>query len=114
MQCATLILRMQTGFHHAVKTHKHGKSGKKNLITFIDKSAYLMGALTVAVNIPQLVSVWTAPDTGGVSLISWTGFLLASCFWLYYGILHREKPIIAINGMLIVVQFLIVVGIISR
>lgn len=105
---------MQTGFNHAIKAHRHGKNSPKNLINVIDKSAYLMGAVTIAVNVPQLVSVWTAPDTGGVSLISWSGFLLGSCFWLLYGMLHREKPIITINAMLIAVQLLIVAGIIIR
>lgn len=80
----------------------------------IDKSAYVMGGITVAVNIPQLISVWTSPDITGVSLVSWTGFLLGSCFWLLYGILHKEKPITTINAMLIVVQGLIVAGVILR
>lgn len=111
---ATLTLPMQTGFHHAIKSHRHGKKGAKTLTDIIDKSAYLMGGITVTVNIPQLISVWTAPDTSGVSLVSWTGFLLGSCFWLLYGLLHAEKPIIAINAMLISVQALIVAGLIIR
>lgn len=80
----------------------------------MDGSAYLMGAITVAVNIPQLIAVWTKPDITGVSLVSWTGFLLGSLFWLIYGLLHREKPIIVINGGLIIIQALIVFGLILR
>lgn len=84
------------------------------MVKLIDRSAYLMGAITVAVNVPQLIAVWTSPDINGVSLVSWTGFFLGSGFWLFYGIIHKEKPIITINSMLLCVQGLIVLGIIRH
>jgi len=73
-----------------------------------------MGAISVAVNVPQLIAVWTSPSIAGVSLVSWVGFLLGSVFWFAYGLLHHEKPIIVINGGLIVIQGLIVVGLSLR
>ncbi len=103
---------MHTGFHHAVMKRR-GKSSA-TLTRTLDSLAYLMGGMTVIVNVPQLIAVWTAPNLVGVSLVSWCGFLLASCFWLFYGILHRQKPIIAVNGMLLLVQTAIVAGIILR
>lgn len=105
---------MQTGMHHAMYRHAHRDKRKAKLLQLLDKSAYLMGAVTVAVNVPQLITVWTSPDVSGVSLISWTGFFLGSCFWLSYGLLHGEKPIIAVNAALIAVQGLIVLGILRR
>lgn len=73
-----------------------------------------MGALTIAANVPQLIAIWTSPSTAGVSIASWVGFLTGSVFWLSYGLLHREKPIIVINAGLIVVQGLIVLGLAIR
>lgn len=107
---------MQTGFHHAIHRHRHDtrKAKLTGLAKLIDGSAYLMGMITVAVNVPQLISVWSKPDIGGVSIISWIGFLLGSVFWLCYGLIHKEKPIIVINGMLIAVQGLIVWGLAVR
>ena len=107
---------MQTGFHHAFHTHHSKKSSgrTKGLVQLIDKSAYLMGAVTVAVNIPQLIAVWTSPSVAGVSIVSWTGFFMGSAFWLIYGLLHHEKPIIVINGGLIIIQGLIVLGLAVR
>lgn len=107
---------MQTGFHHAFHRHSHNKSpGKtKGLLQLIDSSAYLMGAVTVAVNVPQLIAVWTSPSIAGVSIVSWIGFLTGSIFWLIYGLLHHEKPIIVINGGLLVIQALIVLGLAVR
>jgi uncharacterized protein with PQ loop repeat len=80
----------------------------------IDTVAYGMGIMTVAVNIPQLIAVWSAPTLTGVSLVSWCGFLLASGFWLFYGVTHREKPLIVVNGALLLVQAAIVAGIVIR
>lgn len=73
-----------------------------------------MGAISVAVNIPQLIAIWTSPSIAGVSIISWIGFFLGSLFWLIYGLLHQEKPIIVINGGLLIVQGLIVLGLALR
>lgn len=107
---------MQTGFHHAFHRHSHLKSsGKtKGVIDLIDRSAYLMGAVSVAVNVPQLIAVWTSPSIAGVSIVSWIGFLTGSIFWLAYGLLHHEKPIIVINGGLLIIQGLIVLGLAVR
>lgn len=104
---------MHEGLHHSV-SRSRPKRGRSHVINLLDRLAYLMGAVTVLVNIPQLISVWTAPDTEGVSLVSWVGFFLGSCFWVVYGVLHKEKPIITVNAMLIVVQGLIVIGVLTR
>lgn len=104
--------------HHRVSYYRRKR--KKTGITaggvsrLFDDAAYLMGVTAVAVNIPQLLDVWLKPDISGVSLTSWTGIFLGSCFWLGYGILHKEKPLIVINLMLLSVQGLIVVGILVR
>lgn len=108
---------MQTGFHHAIHRHAHPKhdgTRTKGILKLMDNSAYLMGAVSVAVNVPQLIAVWTSPSIAGVSLVSWLGFLLGSVFWFIYGILHHEKPITVINGGLIIIQGLIVAGLAVR
>ena len=106
---------MHTGLHHALHhTHKKSEGKTSNLIRLIDRSAYLMGAVTIAINVPQLITVWTSPSTAGVSIVSWIGFSLGSLFWIIYGLLHHEKPIIVINGGLIIIQVLIVAGLVLR
>jgi len=104
---------MHEVLHHVIK-RSQAKRNTSHIINLIDRMAYIMGAITVLVNIPQLISVWTSPDTQGVSLISWIGFSLGSLFWIAYGVLHKEKPIIAINTALVMIQGLIVVGILTR
>lgn len=110
--CYAYASDMQTAFHHAYhhRTHPQTHRGKfKKLAEKIDDYAFLMGFVAVAVNLPQLITVWTRSDVSGVSLFSWAGFLLAAIFWLIYGILHEAKTLIVINSMLIIVQGLIVI-----
>ena len=104
---------MLSTFRHAARAHTHKKNAPK-IIETIDDLSYLMGIVTVLVNLPQLYAVWTSPNIGGVSIISWFGFFLGSLFWLFYGLLHREKPIIIMNGALLLVQGLIVVGLLRH
>lgn len=104
---------MLTTFRHATRPHAHHKNAPK-IIGAIDDLSYLMGVITVLVNLPQLYAVWTSPTVAGVSIISWFGFFLGSLFWLFYGLLHREKPIIIMNGALLFVQGLIVIGLLRH
>jgi len=78
----------------------------------IDKLVYLSAIILPLINIPQLYQIWSAKDVAGVSLVSWTGFSIFSMIWITYGILHKEKPIIFLNGGLFIVQLLIVISII--
>jgi len=103
---------MHEGLHHSIGRSR--TKGATKAIRLLDRMAYLMGAITVLVNIPQLIAVWASPDAQGVSMISWTGFFLGSCFWVIYGLLHKERPIIVMNVSLMIVQGFIVIGIFTR
>lgn len=108
---------MLTGFHHEYHRHIHPAKHTGRLARLakrVDDFAFPMGFLAAAVNVPQLIDVYTKKDISGVSLWSWAGFLFAAVFWLFYGILHRAKTLIVINSMLIVVQGLVVVKLLFR
>jgi len=98
------------GQHHMSKNKRHRHKKSSNLISLVDKSIYVFALFAVAANVPQLLNIWVDKNTSGVSIVSWTGFLIASVFWLWYGLLHKEMPIIFINFLLILVQGAIVVG----
>lgn len=100
------------GHHHAYRRdiHRHKKKSSIYLITIIDKFVYIIGLFAVMANLPQLLNIWVEKNTNGVSLVSWGGFLIGSLFWFWYGLLHKEMPIVFINGLLIFVQGVIVLG----
>lgn len=104
------------GAHHAYRRnlHTHKKSQVSTLTRLIDRCIYVIGLISVAANLPQLWDVWVSKNTSGVSVISWMGFFLGSIFWFGYGWLHKERPIMLINGLLIFVQAGIVAGLIIK
>ena len=107
---------MHIAYHHILKKKKKadGKTGKQrsrfDIKRIMDKLVYVSALFGVFANIPQLATIWIDKSVSGVSIVTWFGFLLGSFFWLCYGIVHKEKPIIFTNGLYVIIQFLIVLG----
>ncbi len=107
---------MQTGLHHL---HKRKRISQKNLEPYpskdklknlLDKLVYIMGAFGLIMTIPQILKIWLDQNAAGVSVISWSAYLLSSIVWVAYGIVHKEKPIIVIYSMWIIMKLLIIIG----
>jgi len=81
----------------AVHTLKRKQSKKKTSRTTIlfDKLVIIMGVANLFATLPQVFVIWTDKNAAGVSSYSWGYYALFSVVFLTYGILHREKPIIA-------------------
>ncbi len=62
------------------------------------------------VTIHQIYKIWIEKNATGVSPIAWGTYLFIAIFWVIYGIAHREKPIIFIFSVWIVLDILIVLG----
>lgn len=92
--------------------HPHlGGKGKKKIGWYVDHIIYIAGIFGVSVYIPQLVKLYSEKNAEGLSILSWIGFIVGSLFWMVYGIVHKQKPIIFINASLATVQAIILVGI---
>lgn len=105
---------MQIAIHHYQKGKKSPEEltqKQKSFNKLVDDIIYIVGSFGVLVFIPQLIQIWSPGDISGVSLISWIGISIASLFWLFYGIVHKAKPIIFINILAVSIQLLIVLGI---
>ncbi|MDD2823157.1 MAG: SemiSWEET family transporter [Candidatus Daviesbacteria bacterium] len=107
---------MNIGFHHLLNKYKY--QGKdlviKNALftSFINKGVYCVSFLGILIVLPQTLNIWVGKNTSGVSLITWSGFLVGSLFWLFYGIIHKEKPIIFTNLAGILMNLSIIFGLI--
>ncbi|QQG39509.1 MAG: hypothetical protein HYS81_03950 [Candidatus Aenigmatarchaeota archaeon] len=108
-----------TAFHHLHKRIRVHKKLEKyphpdRLTNAMDKLIYVVSIIMPLLTVPQVLTVWLDGNVSGLSLVTWVSYLVASVFWLAYGILHREKPIIISNVLWIVVFAFIVVGIMMR
>lgn len=95
--------------HHQM--HKIGISKKYSHSQIIaDRLVYVGGFLGILLTIPQITTIWIEKTASGVSAISWSAYLLVAIFWIYYGIVHKERPIIITNIIWIFLDMLIIIG----
>ncbi len=79
---------------------------------FVDGLICLVGILGPILTIPQLTKIWIEKNASGVSLISWSAYLIFAVVWLVYGVVHREKTIVSMYTIWIFIDALIVAGIV--
>lgn len=79
----------------------------KNLV---DKFVYIVGGVGPIFTVPQITKIWIGQNAAGVSVIAWISYLIAALFWVAYGIMHKEKPIIFTYGIWVVLDLIIVIG----
>lgn len=78
-------------------------------MTPIDLIGLLAGAMTTAAFIPQVVKAWRTKHTGDLSLGMYLVFLGGVILWLVYGIYLYSVPIIAANGVTMLLIILLII-----
>ena len=56
----------------------------------------LLGSLsifTMLMTIPQVLTIWVGHQAAGVSLLSWSAYLLSAVLWFWYGIQRHDRNI---------------------
>ena len=101
-------VHLRKRIHQKHEKYPHPDKWKR----FFDKAVLIVGIITVILTMPQVFKIFIEKTAAGVSLISWTTFTIAAMFWLAYGILHKEKPIIITYIGYFIQNFIIVIGVI--
>jgi len=52
-----------------------------------------MSIFTMLMTIPQVATIWMRHQAGGVSVVSWSAYLLSALLWFWYGIQKRDRNI---------------------
>jgi len=113
--------RMGAGIHHLYKRKRfHQLPGEKlqeyphpdKWINRLDKLLLIIAAVGPIMNIPQAIHIFALKNASGVSLISFSSFAFFDIFWLIYGIVHKEKPIIIAYALWFITNLVVVAGII--
>src|SRR5262249_24345631 len=56
----------------------------------------LLGAMsifTMTMTIPQVLTIWVGQQATGVSIVSWSAYLVSAVLWLWFGIRKRDSNI---------------------
>ncbi len=43
--------------------------------------------------IPQVLTIWLSRRAAGVSIVSWSAYLVSAVVWFWYGLQKRDKNI---------------------
>lgn len=72
-----------------------------------------MSVFTILMTLPQILTIWIVHQAGGVSIVSWSAYLLSALLWFWHGLRKRDKNIylpciawIAADGAVIVGAFI--------
>ena len=52
-----------------------------------------MSIFTMLMTIPQVLTIWVGHEAAGVSILSWSAYLLSALLWFWYGLQKRDKNI---------------------
>jgi uncharacterized protein with PQ loop repeat len=52
-----------------------------------------MSIFTMLMTVPQILTIWVGQQAAGVSVISWSGYLLSAILWLWFGVRKRDRNI---------------------
>ncbi len=67
-----------------------------------------MSVFTMIMTVPQVLAIWVGHQAAGVSMLSWSAYLVSAVLWLLFGIRQRDRNIylpclgwIALDGAVI-------------
>lgn len=107
---------MKRGFYHLhrrkriyqkLEKYPHPNKG----IRALDRLVLILAFIMPIVELPQLIKIFAEKTAEGVSLSTWSFFVLCGIPWLIYGIVHKEKPIVILYLLWIIIDSAIVIGI---
>ena len=52
-----------------------------------------MSVFTMLMTVPQVLTIWIGHQAAGVSIVSWSAYLLSAILWFWYGLQQRDKNI---------------------
>jgi len=106
---------MSLGVRHVTRRRKARLKGfptrtsvLKNALDVLIYPIAIVGPLAL---LPQVIKLYTVRAAEGFSLATWLILGLLNLIWLYYGFVHRERPIIITNLMLGGLNFAMVFGV---
>lgn len=52
-----------------------------------------MSVFTMFMTVPQVLTIWVGHQAAGVSVLSWSAYLVSAVFWFWFGVQKRDKNI---------------------
>jgi len=108
MKDTAIHLHKRKRIHENLEPYPH--SNPK--IRFLDNLIMVVAIIFPFTALPQIYNIWINNNVDGVSLTSWSLFFILSIPFLIYGIVHKEKPLIVMYSLWLVVHASVITGIV--
>lgn len=92
--------------HQKHEPYPHPNKWKR----LMDHLIYLIGIIGPIMTLPQVAEVWVNKNASGISAITWSSYVVINVFWIIYGTMHKEKPIILASIAWLVMNSLVAIG----
>jgi uncharacterized protein with PQ loop repeat len=83
-------------------------AGGKREDTVLRRLLGAMSVFTLLMTVPQVLTIWVGHQAAGVSVWSWSAYLLSALLWFWFGLRQRDRNIylpcvgwIALNGAVV-------------
>lgn len=79
-------------------------------IRALDKSLVFIATIGPLTTIPQIWKIFATQSAAGISIFSWASWAILDLPWIFYGILHKDKPIIIAYTLWLITNLAVVIG----
>lgn len=101
-------------FMHMEQLHMHKRkklsTGWK--VRFVDRLVLVVAVAYPLSTIPQILDIWIGRSVQGVSLITWSLFLVLQSILLAYGVVHKDRKLTLMWALWVFMYILVVVGLV--
>src|SRR3989344_5694834 len=101
-------LHLRKRIHLLKEKYPHPKA----FVRFIDNLMIIIAIAAPLATVPQIYKVWIEQNAQGVSLLSWGTYSLICFPMLAYGFIHKEKPLILLYSLNLIVNLAVFFGVI--
>lgn len=91
-----------------LEKQKYPHPNKK--IRFLDDLIMVIAVVFPLTTLPQIFEIWVNKNAEIISLFTWSSWLVFSIPLIIYGIVHKEKPIIVMYSLWILMHSLVIIG----
>lgn len=107
MSLSLFHLHKRKRIHQKKEQYPHPHPHKR----LVDSLVYGVGLFAPLLTAQQSYKIHSEQTADGVSLFTFAGFVFVNIIWLWYGLLHKEKPIVLMYALLLIFNTSVVVGI---
>lgn len=103
------------GLHHIHKRKRSYQNlleypNPRKLIRWLDKILVIVAIVGPLFSIPQIFQIFWYKQAEGVSAFSFGAFSLFNILWIFYGAVHKDKPILITYVLWFIVNLIITIG----